>query len=365
MLIRERIKNSLRELTSLVGVSGYEQDVVRYILGRISGLADEVIIDPHGNVLVTKKGDRPGPRMMLTAHMDEIGFCVKNILKNGFLTFDILGGAAEGLLPGRKVWITGKKIPGVIGIKARHIQSLEERQKVMSVRECYIDVGAGSREEALGFGIRIGDPVVFQSDFMELSNPNLVSTKAVDDRINCALLVELLEELKGEEFPGTLYIVFSVREEVGMLGAQMVGTVVKPDYAIALDTIPCGDTPDIDTEARLPIYLGQGPVCPLADSLPSKELYTIIHPKIRRMIEEASSRAAVAIQYLTIAGESYTTDAARLALAAGGIPVGVLAVPRRYSHSPVELLDLRDAEASLRVVKELVRHNGAIDLGFL
>ncbi|OHD81211.1 MAG: hydrolase [Spirochaetes bacterium RIFOXYC1_FULL_54_7] len=365
MQLRERIKSSLKYLTSLVGVSGYEQGVIQYILHRIAGLADDVSVDRNGNILLIKKGSTPGPSMMLTAHMDEIGFCVKNIMGNGFLAFDILGGVSEGLLPGRKVWITEKKIPGVIGVKARHIQTQEERQKIKSVRECYIDIGASSREEVASYGIRVGQPIVFQSDFMVLSNPDLVSTKAIDNRINCAILIELLNDLKNEQFPGTLNVVFSVKEEVGMLGAQMVGSIVKPDYAIALDTIPCGDTPDINTESRLPVYLGKGPVCPLVDSIVSAELYTIIHPKIREMIEQASIAASVAVQYLTIAGESYTTDASRLALAAGGIPVGVLAIPRRYSHSPVELLDIKDAEGSFKVIKELVRRNGEIDLAFL
>lgn len=362
--MKERIKAHFRELSGMVGVSGSEQEVVRYLSEHFAGLADEVKVDRSGNVIAVKHGSAPGPKVMVSAHSDEVGFCVKNIYPNGYLAFDKIGYVSDQLLLGRKVWITSKKIPGIIGVKAGHLQTPEEGRHVKAVRDCYIDVGASSKQEVEAMGIKIGDPIVFQSDFMEMHNPDMIATKSVDNRINCAILLELFREMAHVEFAGTLYGVVTVQEEVGLRGALMVGNQIEPDYAIVLDTIPAGDTPDIDTERALPVYLGKGPACPVADGAMGVH-FTHIHPKIREMIEEQSEKADVEVQYLTLIGDHYITDAANLAVAGKGIPVGVVATPRRYSHSPVELVHLNDAVGVLKIVKGIVADNGKKDLSFI
>lgn len=363
--VKERIKESLRELTGLVGVSGSEQEVVKYMQERLLPLADEVQVDRNGNVIAIKNGNGPGPKVMISSHSDEVGFCVKNILPNGFIMFDKVGGVSDQLLLGRKVWITTRKLPGIIGIKAGHMQTPEESMRVKTTRECYIDVGASSRTEVEGLGIRIGDPIVFQSDFMEMANKDLVSTKSVDNRIHCAILIELFKELQGVEFAGKLFGVVTVQEEVGLQGAVMAGNAIEPDYAIVLDTIPAGDTPDIDTEISLPVYLGAGPACPIADGVRGGMAFNYIHPKVREIVEEQAMKASIPLQTITLIGDGYTTDAASLTSANKGIPVGVVATPRRYSHSPVELVNLNDALGVLKIVTGIVIENGMKDLSFI
>ncbi|MEW9670441.1 M42 family metallopeptidase [Ammoniphilus sp. 3BR4] len=361
---KERIKSHFRKLSSFVGVSGSEQSVVRYVRDQLALHADEVKVDHFGNVIAVKYGTSPGPKLMISAHSDEVGFCVKNILANGYIVFDKIGGVPDNLMPGRKVWITHKKIPGIIGTKPGHLQTPEESRQVKSIRECYIDVGASSREEVEAIGIKIGDGIVFQSDFMEMHNPDLISTKSVDNRINCAVLIELFHQIKDMNFSGTLYGVVTVREEIGLHGAVTAGNAIEPDYAIVLDTIPAGDTPDIDTERVLPVYLGRGPACPISDGVKGL-FFTYIHPKVREMIEEQSQKENVPLQFLTLVGDFYTTDAANLALTNKGVPVGIVATPRRYSHSPVELVNLNDVEGVLKIVKGIVEDNGKKNLDFL
>lgn len=362
---KERIKKLLKDLTGLVGVSGSEQEVVKYIKEKLLPYADEVKVDNNGNVIAIKNGNAPGPKLMISSHSDEVGFCVKNILSNGFIMFDKVGGVSDQLLLGRKVWVTARKLPGIIGIKAGHMQTPEESKYVKTTRECYIDMGASSRTEVENMGIKIGDPIVFQSDFMEMDNKDLISTKSVDNRIHCAILIELFKELQGVEFSGTLFGVVTVQEEVGLRGAIMVGNAIEPDYAIVLDTIPAGDTPDIVTEISLPVYLGKGPACPIADGVRGTMIFNHIHPKVREIIEEQATKVNVSLQTITLIGDEYTTDAASLGSANRGIPVGVLSTPRRYSHSPVELVNLNDALGVLKIVTGIVIDNGTKDLSFI
>ncbi|TCP30867.1 endoglucanase [Scopulibacillus darangshiensis] len=362
---KERIREQLRHLVSLVGVSGSEQEVVKYLKESLSPISDEVKVDHSGNIIAVKHGIAPGPKIMVSAHSDEIGFCVKNILPDGYIIFDKIGGVSDQLLQGRKVWITNKKIPGIIGIKAGHLQTSEESKQVKSAQDCYIDVGAFTKMQAEEMGIKIGDAIVFQSDFMEMHDKDLISTKSVDNRINCAILLELFNQVKASDFSGTLYGVVTVQEEVGLRGASMIGNVIEPDYAIVLDTIPAGDTPDINTEKNLPVYLGKGPACPISDGVRGEGFFTYIHPKVREMIEEQSENADVPVQYLTLNGDAYVTDAANFNLAGKGMPLGVVATPRRYSHSPVELVHLNDAEGVLKIVKGIVSDNGNKSLDFI
>ncbi|MED3563925.1 M42 family peptidase [Bacillus xiapuensis] len=363
--VKARIKEWLRDLTGIVGVSGSEQEVVRYMKEKLLPYADEVKVDNNGNIIAIKNGTAPGPKLMISSHSDEVGFCVKNILPNGFIMFDKIGGVSDQLLLGRKVWVTTKKLPGLIGIKAGHMQTAEESKRVKTPRECYIDMGASSRKEVEDMGVKIGDPIVFQSDFMEMDNKDLIATKAVDNRIHCAILIELFKQLQGVDFAGTLYGVVTVQEEVGLRGAMMVGNAIQPDYAIVLDTIPAGDTPDIDTEISLPVYLGKGPACPIADGVGGTMVFNYIHPKVREMIEEQAAKASVNLQAITLIGDGYTTDAASLGSVNTGIPVGVLSTPRRYSHSPIELVHLHDALGVLKIVTGIVIDNGNKDLSFI
>jgi len=362
--MKERIRNYFRDLSGLHGVSGSEQAVVRYMKEKLEPLVDELIVDTSGNVIAIKHGTSPGPKLMIAAHSDEIGFCVKNILDNGFILYDKIGSASDKVMEGRKVWIK-ENIPGVIGIKPGHLQTPEESRKVKTTKECYIDAGCSSRSEVEALGIKIGDPIAYHSDFMEMANTDLICTKAVDDRINCAILIELFDQLKDADVAGTIVGAITVQEEIGMRGAVMVGNAVDPDYAIVIDTIPAGDTPDVNTLRDLPVYLGKGPACAVASGIMYGILFSIAHPKVKQAIEDAAEKTGVNIQYTSLVGDGYATDAERLNISGTGIPLATLAVPRRYSHSPVELFNINDAVDSLKVLKNIIHANGDIDLSFI
>lgn len=359
--MKGRLKERLKDLTSLCGVSGDEREVVRYLRDVFMPIADSVDVDSWGNIYAMKRGCTDGPTLMVSAHSDEIGMVVKSIRDDGFICFDRVGGVNDVLLSGRKVLIKGK-IPGVIGIKAGHLQKEEEKRRVRSIRECYIDVGVSSKEEAEAMGIRIGHRITFQSDFTEMYNPDLISTKSIDNRVSCAIILELFNNLKNQEFPGIIYGVVCVQEEIGLRGAAMAVRKVKPDWAIVLDTIPCGDTPDINFQSELPIKLGHGPVCPLIDGIAGGFANNVVHPKIAECIERHSQKTGVNVQYVTLSGESYTTDATNVSLA--GIPTGLLTTPRRYSHSPVELVNMNDAAGLLNILNSMVMSNGEIDFTY-
>jgi endoglucanase len=361
---KENLKNLLRDLHDVMGVSGNEQEVIKYLYHAIKPYADEITVSTTGNMVAVKKGNKPGPALLIGAHMDEIGFVVKNILPSGFLLIDKVGGVPDNIMLGRKVVVSSKRFPGIIGTKPGHLQTPEEARMVQSVGKCYVDLGLSSKEEVEALGIKIGDPIIFKSDFMEMSNPDLVATRAIDDRMNCAVIVDLFENLKSEDFAGTVYGVFTVREEAGLFGARNAAYGLDIDYAIALDTIPAGDTPDINTATELPIYLGKGPGLPVADGV-GATFFQFIHPGVRRIIEEKAAASNINLQLCTILGHAYTTDASAFSYIAGGVPTATLTVPRRYSHSPVELVNLNDAVDLVNLLHAIIVDNENADLSFV
>lgn len=359
------LKERLRVLTTMTGISGQEQDIARYMKSEFEKYCDDVSVDAIGNVTAVKKGSKPGPSLMLISHMDEIGFSVKTILPNGFILFDKIGSAPNKVMEGRKVFINGT-IPAVIGIKPGHLQTPDEAKTCKTPAQCYMDIGACSKEEVEALGIRTGSPITYESSFTEMANPDYVCTKSIDDRINCTILVELLKALKDKEVAGTIYFVASVQEETGMKGAYIAGNHWNPDYAIAMDTIPCGDTPDVNFASELSVGLGKGPAIVLCDDLSLGLLTTFANKKVVDIADAAAKKLNISVQYATIMGAGYATDAARLSFAGDGIPCVTIATPRRYSHSPVEMLNLNDAVDTFRLLEELILQNSeTTDLKFI
>lgn len=364
MNTKESLKELLRELHDVMGVSGCEQEVVKLVYEKIKPYSDEVRVTTTGNVIAVKKGSKKGPNLLVGAHLDEIGFVVRNILPSGFLLIDKIGTAPDNIILGRKVLVSSKRIPGVIGTKPGHLQTPEEARAVQPVSKCYVDLALNSREEVEAFGIKIGDPIIFKSDFMEMANPDYISTRAVDNRINCALIIELFKNLSAEDFGGTVYGVFTVREEAGLFGARNAAYGLNIDYALALDTIPAGDTPEINTVSQLPIYLGKGPALCVADNF-GATFFQFVHPSVRKRIEEICRGNGINLQISTILGHAYATDASSFSYVEGGIPTATLAVPRRYSHSPVELMNINDAADLMKLVDQMIKMNDSMDLSFV
>lgn len=353
--MKEQLKALLAELTAIPGISGQETQVVRFLADLLKPVADEVTVDAFGNIYALKKGSRPGPTVMITAHSDEIGAMVKSIEKNGWIRLLKVGGTLDPLLLGRKVKVNG--YTGIVGVKAGHVQTPEERTRVLGAEHLYIDIGASSDEEVLALGIKVGDPIVYVAELDCLGgNSDRVFGKAVDDRIGCAILVKLLESLQGKEIDGNLYAVITVQEEVGLRGATVAAHRLNPSVAIALDTVPAGDTPDINTNKELPIYIGRGPVFQVSSGGTGGKGF-LLNPIMKRYLEEKAHQSGIPHQFAVFSGGN--TDATAMHLVRDGILAAAITIPRRYSHSPVEMLDMNDAVNTLKFLQFVCQDLGA------
>ena len=360
---KDAIYELTAELAAIDGVAGFEGAVVRRLVELFTPLADEVTVDRFGNVIATRHsadGPGSGPSLMIAAHSDEIGGLVRAFEPDGMIRFERIGGVLETTLIGRRVRINGLR--GVVGVRAGHVQSAEERLKAPPLRDLYIDLGCNSADEVRALGVKIGDPVAYESDAVRLANPDRVSGKAIDNRIACAILVRLLERLKGVPLGGTLHAVVTVQEEVGLRGAQVVTYRLNPDYAIVVDTLPAAGTPDVSYTRELAINIGAGPVIPLLSGGGGRG--NIMHPAMKRLLLETAEREGIAVQpAIFTQGNS---DVAAVHLVREGIPSGVVNIPRRYSHTPVETADLNDAANALRLLEAVTRDHGpSVKLDFL
>ncbi len=348
MSSKEAIKKHLLPLLNLSGVPGREAQVIKYMKDALSPLVDEIRVDPMGNIFTAKRGSRKGPRLMISAHSDEIGLIVKSIEKSGFIRFDKEGGVGDNWLPARLVNVAGHT--GIVGVKAGHLSTEKERAEVKRHTELYIDVGAKSREEVLAMGIKPGVQATFVSPPTFL-NDDLIVSKALDDRTGCAVMLALLESLRGQDFAGEVHCVVTVQEEIGLRGATVAAFGVGPDIAIALDTVPAGDTPDVSFSKELPVAIGEGPVLQITSG-GSGGRGLVADTTVLSMLVDAAKNAGVPYQLATFTGGN--TDATAMHLSRAGVPSGAVTIPRRYSHSPVEFMDLNDAASSLELLRDLV-----------
>ena len=346
--MKEDLRVLIKELAAIDGISGQEQKVVRALLEHLRPLSDELSVDCFGNIIAVKNGGKPGPRVLVAAHTDEIGAIVKSIEKDGWIRFEKIGGVGDALLLGRQVSVNGHF--GIVGVKAGHFMSPKERSEVKPHSDLYIDVGCNSDEEVAKLGIKPGDQICQWPYYNEFTNSDLLCSKALDDRVGCAVLVQLLKELKNQTFEGTLYAVFTVQEEVGLRGAQVASYNIKPDYAIALDTVPAGDTPDVNFIREFPVGISKGPLLQLMSRT------FLMNPIMKKLMIEVCERSGEPYQVALFTGGN--TDAAAMHLQAGGILSAALTIPRRYSHSPVEVLDINDCIASLKIIKQFVEDMG-------
>lgn len=346
-----RLKDRLRALTRLDGVASAETDVARYLADALKPLADSVSVDAFGNVVALRHGKQDGPRLMIAAHSDEVGLMVRRITPDGFLRFHAIGAVSPAVLPATRV-LVGGTWPGVIGTIAGHMD-LGGHASVRPITALHVDIGAGTEAEARGWGVREGLPIAFASELCELHNPALVMGKAIDNRIGCAALLDIFDRVREVELGGDLYGVVNVMEEMGLRGARMTTARVRPDWAIALDTVPAEDTP-MSEEPGLAI--GRGPVLQLIEGRPEAFVGTVMHPKVRDLLLHVAGEEGIDVQLSAQYG-NWTTDAAAIHVGAEGIPTGFVSIPRRYAHSPNELLDLTDAVKAVRLAVAAIRRN--------
>ncbi len=358
------LKQELLERTvayaAIDGVAGFEQDIVRRLRDDLAPWVDEIMVDPFGNLIGTIHGPAGAPSLMVTAHSDEIGGIVKAIEPDGMLRFEKLGGVIETLLVGRKVRV--REARGVIGAKAGHITPPAERLTAPPVRELYVDLGFDTADQVREFGITVGDPIAYESDAHRLAQPDRLAGKALDNRVSCALIVELAKRLRGTSLACTLYLVVTVQEEVGLRGAMMVTHRLDPTAAIVVDTMPSGGTPDVSATRDLPMVIGAGPVITLVSQ--SGGGGAIGQPAMRDHLIASADEAGIAFQRGVFYGGN--SDAATVHLVRNGVPTGIVNIARRYAHSPVEVIDLNDVVGCYWLLETAIRRFGPdTDLRFI
>ncbi|MCW4001310.1 MAG: M42 family metallopeptidase [Candidatus Bathyarchaeota archaeon] len=333
------LNQNIEKLSNACGVTGRETQVRDLLAEMLKPLVDTVQVDRMENLIATKKGKADAPKIMLAAHMDEVGLIVKTITKDGFIQFSKIGGIDDRILPAQKVLVNTQKTayPGVIGSKPPHVQKEEERKKIVTYDDLFIDVGAESKQAAVDMGIAVGDPVSFDVQYTPLGK-DMVMGKAFDNRAGCAVMVETMRLLKDVDC--TVCAVGTVQEEVGLRGAATAAFGVDPDLALALDVTVAGDVPGV-REFDTTIKVGKGPAVTLSDS------GLITHPKILRWLLDSAEQQKIPFQLES--GLMGSTDAARISLTRAGIPSGIIAVPTRYIHSPAAIMSLRDLQDSAKL----------------
>jgi tetrahedral aminopeptidase len=325
------MKALIEKLTQIPGPPGHEKQIREAVRAEIEPYADEIRVDALGN-LIARKGETPGKglRIMLAAHLDEIGVIATHIDESGFIRFTNIGGVMRRYVPGGRVrFLDGT--PGVIGT-----EKITNSYRVPALNKMYIDVGASSKADC---PIEIGDVAIFERPFTDMGK-RMVS-KAMDDRVGVALLIETLKQLK--ETPHQIYFVFSVQEEVGVRGATTAAFGVDPDLGLAVDVTRTGDTPKGITMA---VSLGKGP------AIKVKDTGMIADPRVVEWMVNTAIKEKLPYQLEVLEGGS--TDARAIQLTRAGVPSGCLSIPCRYVHSPSEMIDHEDIQNALQLMLALL-----------
>jgi putative aminopeptidase FrvX len=340
--------NLFKKLTEAFGVSGYEDYIVEILKEHFTPHVT-VTKDKIGSIIAKKPGSSGSPKIMFAAHMDEVGFMVQEITKEGFIKFIPIGGWWSGNLPGLRVKIktkAGDFVPGVIGLKPIHDLPPDERKKLPDIEKMYIDVGPTKDFHPQDkLGIRPGDPIVPATNFEQMAHSDLFLAKAWDDRVGCALLVDLLNNLIAVEHPNTVYLVGTVQEEVGLRGAKTAAFAVDPDIGFALDVSICRDTPGNENDAVE--KLGAGAAILIYDRT------MIPHSKLKEFVCELADMNNVSYHFTSIKG-GYDTGTIHLTNV--GVPCLALGVPCRYVHSGSSIIALEDYENVLKLITLIVKN---------
>jgi len=322
--------DTLKTLCYLSGASGYEDEVRDYILERVMPYSNSIITDSMGNLIITKKGKKSiDKKVLICAHMDEVGIIITGIDDDGYLRFDFLGGVDRRVIIGKRVYIGKDRVHGVVGIKAYHHVSKEEEKSVPKLDELYIDIGAKSKEEAKEL-VSLGDAGVFEDSVLEFGD-GFLKAKAIDDRVGCAAIIKLIES----ELPCDCTFAFTVQEEVGTRGAKIVSSRINPDIAIVLESTTAADLPGVPDSKRI-CALGGGIVIPFMDK------GTVYSRGLYKMLTELADKNDIKWQTKTsIAGG---TDASVIQRSGVGVDTIAISAPVRNIHSPASIAKISDFE---------------------
>lgn len=339
---------TLRELTETDGIPGQEHAVREVMARRLEGLG-MLERDGLGSLCCIRQGTAEAPRVMLAAHMDEVGFVVRDITEEGFLRFQTVGGWWQQVMLAQRVTVHTRHRPlaGVIGSKPPHILPADDRRKPVEFKDMFIDIGAEGRSDAEAWGVRPGDMIAPVCPFTVMANPAMWMGKALDDRAGCAVLVEVMRRLTAAGgHPNTVLGAATVQEEVGLRGADVAARRWRPDIAIALDVGIAGDTPGISkNDARA--ELGAGPLVLAYDSS------LLPNPRLRDFVADAAAAEGIPFQWEMIAGGG--TDAGRMQFAGDGVPSLVIGFATRYIHSAAAVIHREDLLGAVRLLLAVLR----------
>nr|WP_304217744.1 M42 family metallopeptidase [Fredinandcohnia onubensis] len=338
----------LKDLTDAKGIPGNEREPREIMKKYITPYSDEISYDGIGSIIAKKAGNSEGPKVMIAGHLDEVGFMVTQIDDKGFLRFQTVGGWWSQVMLAQRVTVVTSKgdITGVIGSKPPHILSAEARKKPVEIKDMFIDIGASSREQALEFGVKPGDQVVPYFEFTVMNNEKMLLAKAWDNRIGCAIAIDVLKYLKNEEHPNVVYGVGCVQEEVGLRGAKTAATMIKPDIAIAVDVGIAGDTPGI-SEKEAMSKMGEGPQIILYDAS------MVSHKGLRDFVVGVADELSIPYQFDAIAGGG--TDAGAIHITLEGVPSLAITIATRYIHSHAGILHRDDYENAVKLIAEVIK----------
>jgi putative aminopeptidase FrvX len=331
------------KLAGIPGGSGFEEKVIEFMVTELNRSLLDVSVDPIGNVI--GKSGKGKKSVMVCVHSDEVGMLIKYIDTKGYIYFDLNGLIDKRVLLSTKVDIcTDKGIhTGVVGVKNRHLLTAEDLQRPISISDLWIDVGAGSAEEAKRWGIEIGDPITFHPNFQKIGKDTILS-KAIDNRAGCTILIDLAERMKSKKIDYQLFFVAAVQEEVGSRGAKVAAQTLAPDMAIVIDTVPASDP--ITPPQQATSECGKGPVIRSMD-VNALGWGTIYSKKIRQRLIHTATKNRIPHQKDIF---RTWTDASTIHTSGKGIPCGGVYIPRRYSHSPVELVKWSDVERTAELL---------------
>ncbi len=342
----------LKTISELPGTSGFEQKIREFIIKEIKGLVDEIKIDNLGNIIAIKKG-KQNKKVMVAAHMDEIGFIVKYIDDNGFIKFHPLGGFDPKTLSSQRVIVHGKKdLVGVMGTKPIHIMKPDERKKAVELDDFFIDLGMTKKE--LEKYIEIGNPITRERELIEMGN--CVNGKSLDNRIAVYILIETLKLLKNKQIPYDLYACFTVQEEVGIRGAQVASQEINPDFGFGLDTTIAYDVPGSQAHEQV-TKLGEGVAIKIMDSS------AIADYRMVAFMKETAKKNKIKWQpELLPAGGTDTSNVQRMNK--GGAITGAISIPTRHIHQVIESVNKEDIKSSVSLLTNCITELNTYDWNF-
>ncbi len=342
----------LARICETPGAPGFETRIRNLVLEEIKDICDEVETDNMGNVYAIKRG-KEKKRVMVGAHMDEIGFIVTHIDEKGFIRFHTLGGFDPKTLTAQRVWIHGRKdVMGVMASKPIHVMSPEERNKVAKLKDYFIDTGLPKEEvEKL---VKVGDSITRERGFIEMGN--CVNCKSLDNRLAVFILIETLRNLKDKEIPYDLYAVFTVQEEVGIRGANVASMRVKPDFGFGLDTTIAFDLPGAAAHEKI-TELGKGTAIKIMDA------GTICDYRMVEFMKKTATQENIQWQpEILTAGGTDTSGIQRMT--EGGSIAGAVSIPTRHLHQVIEMADKSDIQASIDLLTACVSKINQHDWSF-